>query len=66
MKLIVSWMILLFTLTFSVQAATPTPEASPEVASVARIQRVSAHPRRHRHKPHRAKHHRPHRHGPGA
>jgi len=65
MKLIVMWMVLLFALTVSGQA-TPAPAMPPETPSVARIQRVSSHPRTRRHKPHRAKHHRPHRHGPGA
>ena len=66
MKLIVMWMVLLFALTVFVQAATPAPAMPPDAPSAARIQRVSAHPRTHRHKAHRAKHHRPHRHGPGA
>jgi len=61
MKHFVIAMALLITLAVGVHGATPglTPGS-------ARIQQISAHPRTHRHKPHRARRHHPHRHGPGA
>ena len=63
MKRFVMWVVLVFALTISVSAATLPVPAQP---GAARIQRVSSHPRTHRHKAHRAKRHRAHRHGPGA
>ncbi|MGA8152881.1 MAG: hypothetical protein WB952_18165 [Terriglobales bacterium] len=67
MKLtVILWAIpVLLILTLSLQAA-PLPALPSGAPSAAQIQRVSAHPHKHRHKAHRATRHRPHRHGPGA